>query len=94
MTAAWCITCKVNEQVALVQEEILAGFARDNIVYLKGDWTNRDNTITAYLEQFGRNGVPLYVFYAAPDAQTGQRPDPVILPQILTPGIVKETLDL
>lgn len=94
MTAAWCITCKVNEQVALAQEEIQAAFARHNIVYLKGDWTNRDDTITAYLEQHGRNGVPLYVFYGAPGSQTGKRPDPVLLPQILTPGIVKEKLAL
>ena len=94
MTAAWCITCKVNEQIALAPQDVQAGFARNNIVYLKGDWTNRDHTITAYLEQFGRNGVPIYVFYGAPDEESGARPAPVILPQILTPGIVKEKLDL
>lgn len=94
MTAAWCITCKVNEQVALAPQDIQAAFARNNIVYLKGDWTNRDHTITAYLEQFGRNGVPIYVFYDAADEESGVRPAPVILPQILTPGIVKEKLNL
>lgn len=94
MTAAWCITCKVNEQVALAPEEIQALFASNEIVYLKGDWTNRDATISQYLESYNRSGVPIYVFYGAPDETTGQRPAPVVLPQILTPAIVKEKLNL
>lgn len=94
MTAAWCITCKVNEQVALAQEDMQALFAEHNIQYFKGDWTNRDATISQYLESYGRSGVPLYVFYDAPNEQTGERPEPVVLPQILTPGIVKNKLGL
>ncbi len=94
MTAAWCITCKVNEQVALATEDTLALFAENDIVYFKGDWTNRDAAITEYLETYGRSGVPLYVFYGAPDEATGKRPEPVVLPQILTPSIVQDKLNL
>jgi thiol:disulfide interchange protein DsbD len=82
-TAAWCITCLVNEKVALNQAPVREAFAEANIVYLKGDWTRQDPAITAKLAEFSRNGVPLYVFYPA-----GRESRPVVLPQILTPAIV------
>jgi thiol:disulfide interchange protein len=82
-TAAWCISCLVNERVALSHERVVAAFSTDDITYLKGDWTNRDPEITAFLADFGRSGVPLYLFYPA-----GRPSDPVQLPQILTPDIV------
>ncbi len=82
-TAAWCITCLVNERVALNQGSVSEAFADANIVYLKGDWTRQDAAITAKLSEFNRNGVPLYVFYPA-----GRESRPVILPQILTAAIV------
>ena len=63
----------------------------NNVIYIKGDWTNRDSEITEYLESYGRNGVPLYVYYGAID-ESGQRPDPYVLPQILTPTIVINTI--
>lgn len=92
MTAAWCITCKVNERVALSTKSAKDLFVTENVSYLKGDWTNQDPEITAYLSRYGRNGVPLYVFYGARDPQTGQRPDPVVLPQLLTPGIIADAI--
>ena len=86
MTADWCITCKVNEKVALSSQDVKDILDKDGVTYLKGDWTNSDPAITRYLDSFGRNGVPLYVVY---------RPgtDPKILPQILTPSIVTEALE-
>lgn len=90
MTAAWCITCKVNERVALEIPATRALFAEHDMIYFKGDWTNQDPDITAYLQNYGRNGVPIYVYYAPPI--DGQRPEPVVLPQILTPAIVREAL--
>lgn len=92
MTAAWCITCKVNERVALDAPETIALFRTKNVVTLKGDWTNMNPEITAFLKSYGRSGVPLYVFYGPPDKTTGTRPEPVVLPQILTPGIVARVL--
>ncbi|WP_295541543.1 thioredoxin family protein [uncultured Thiohalocapsa sp.] len=81
MTAAWCITCLVNERVALGRPAVARAFAEGDILYLKGDWTNRDAAITEYLAAFGRNGVPIYVYYPPAGA-------PRVLPQVLTEGIV------
>lgn len=81
MTAAWCISCLVNERVALSSKVVRESFARRGIVYMKGDWTRRDAEITAFLRAHGRDGVPFYAYYPA-------RGEEVILPEILSPGIV------
>jgi thiol:disulfide interchange protein DsbD len=81
MSAAWCITCIVNEKMAL-GPDMTKALAAKGVVLLKGDWTNQDKQITALLASFGRSGVPLYVYYP-PHNQT-----PVVLPQILSRGIV------
>lgn len=91
MTAAWCITCKVNHRLAIDIESTRKAFKEANVRYLIGDWTNYDKEITAYLDSFGRSGVPIYVFYGTPD-ENGKRPNPKLLPQILTPGIVHATI--
>jgi thiol:disulfide interchange protein len=86
MTASWCISCLVNERVALSRPEVKAAFAQAGITYLKGDWTREDPAITAVLKAHGRSGVPLYLYYA-PGAAEAQ-----VLPQILTPGLVIEAV--
>lgn len=86
MTAAWCISCLVNERVALSRPEVGEAFAKAGITYLKGDWTREDPKITAVLKAHGRSGVPLYLYYA-PGAAEAQ-----VLPQILTPGLVIEAI--
>jgi thiol:disulfide interchange protein DsbD len=85
MTAAWCITCLVNERVALERPAVAEAMARSDAVYLKGDWTRRDPAITAFLAGFGRNGVPLYVWYPRPD-------QPLVLPQLLTEGVLLDAI--
>jgi len=85
MTAAWCITCLVNERVALRPEAVRAAFAAKGVTYMKGDWTRQDPEITAFLRQHGRDGVPLYVLYPAHGAAE-------VLPQILTEGTVLAAL--
>ena len=77
-TAAWCITCLVNEQAVLSRAPVKAAFADKHVTYMVADWTNRNAAITRLLDQNGRSGVPLYLYYA-PGAGK-----PVILPQILT----------
>ena len=77
-TAAWCITCLVNEQAVLSRPDIQAAFSDHHVAYLVADWTNRNDTITKLLGENGRSGVPLYLYFA-PGASK-----PVILPQILT----------
>ena len=63
VTAAWCITCKVNETLVLNTKEIKTFLEKNNITLIKLDWTNYDDSITNYLESFNRQGVPLYVYY-------------------------------
>lgn len=85
-TADWCITCKVNERVALNTESTRALFAERKITFMVADWTQRDAQITEWLASFGRNGVPLYVYYPP------HKP-PVVLPQIITPSVVSSTIE-
>ena len=86
-TADWCVTCKINEAGALTSARTTEAFRAANAVYLVGDWTLRDDAITAELERHGRSGVPLYLLYAPGEAQ------PRILPQLLTEGLVTEALE-
>jgi thiol:disulfide interchange protein DsbD len=81
-TAAWCITCLVNEQAVLSRPNVKAAFAARNVAYLVADWTNNDPAVTKLLNDNGRSGVPLYLYYVPGAAE------PVILPQILTEGEV------
>jgi DsbC/DsbD-like thiol-disulfide interchange protein/cytochrome c biogenesis protein CcdA len=84
-SAAWCVTCLVNERIALGNSEVQSRLQKDGVVTLKGDWTNPDPAITAALHSHGREGVPLYLLYPPQGS-------PAVLPQILTPGIVLAAL--
>jgi thiol:disulfide interchange protein DsbD len=86
MTAAWCVTCLVNERLALSSQSVRQAFSAHHVVYLKGDWTRSDPAITAYLKDFERDGVPLYVLYP------GGEGAPEVLPQVLTEGAVLDRL--
>jgi thiol:disulfide interchange protein DsbD len=87
-TAAWCLSCQVNKQVALNSDEVARKFEKLGVTTVEADWTSRDENITRALAEFGRNSVPLYVLYAP-----GKSNQPIILPEILTPGIVLDALD-
>ena len=86
-TADWCITCKVNERVALKTEETLKFFEKKNIFYLEADWTNKNELIAKKLASFGRSSIPLYIYY--PD----EKSVPIILPEILTESVIKDYLN-
>ena len=81
MTADWCLTCKVNEQVAIEREETRAAFDKAGVTVLRGDWTRRDPAITRYLETQEAAGVPLYIWYAP--GKAGEK-----LPQVLSPDLL------
>lgn len=86
-TAKWCLICQTNH-IALSTDEVSNKFKNSGVVKMKADWTKRDEVIAAELRKFGRNSVPLYVLYdSKPES------NPQILPQILTPTIVIESLD-
>ncbi|MGH7476798.1 MAG: thioredoxin family protein, partial [Longimicrobiales bacterium] len=85
-TAAWCLSCQVNERVALNSGAAREAFAEADVALLKADWTSRDPATTQALQSFGRSGVPLYVLYPA-----GGSP-PEILPALLTPGMIVDAV--
>lgn len=87
-TAAWCLSCQVNQKVALDRDEVQAGFRERNVLLLKADWTRRDPAISAELAKFGRNSVPLYLYYSGRDPKAA----PVQLPELLTVDTVLKAL--
>jgi thiol:disulfide interchange protein DsbD len=86
LTAAWCITCQVNERLVLRSEAVQAAFTAHGVTMLKGDWTNGDPAIGDLLRAHGREGVPLYLLYPP-----GPGPA-VLLPEVLTEGTVLRAL--
>jgi thiol:disulfide interchange protein DsbD len=84
-TASWCLTCLVNERNAFADSAVQEVFRDRGVTLMKGDWTNRDPAITQALAAFGRAGVPLYVVYNSKPGSSA----PVVLPQLLTPGVVQ-----
>lgn len=87
-TAAWCLSCQVNERLVLSRSEVLGAFRAKGVALVRADWTRREPAITRALASFGRSGVPLYVLY--PPDPAGQ---PKLLPAVLTIGIVLDALD-
>lgn len=87
-TAAWCLTCQVNERVALGNSEVQQAFERKSVVMLKADWTNQDEAITQALRKLGRSGVPTYALYPA-----DTKMQPRLLPEVLTPRLVIKALE-
>ncbi len=87
-TAAWCLSCQVNERVALNSDDVQARFKEGNVVLMKADWTKYDPAITEALHTVGRSGVPTYVIYPA-----GGAAKPDVLPELLSKSIVIDALD-
>jgi thiol:disulfide interchange protein DsbD len=85
-TASWCLSCQVNERVALDQPSVQKAFQDSNVALLKADWTRGDDAITQTLASLGRSGVPAYALYVPGETQ------PRLLPEALTPGIVIEAV--
>ena len=86
-TAGWCLSCQVNERVALSQPQVMKAFGERNVALFRADWTREDPAITQALAALGRSGVPVYALYSP-----GQN-DPQLLPQVLTPGIVLDEIN-
>lgn len=86
MTAAWCLTCIANERMVLDTNPVRYAFRSNHVVFMQGDWTHRDETITSFLHQYGHDGVPFYLFLPV-------KGEPIILPQILTQDIIINTLN-
>ncbi|HVP17597.1 MAG TPA: thioredoxin family protein [Spirochaetia bacterium] len=85
-TAKWCLTCQVNEKVALENPAVQSAFHEAEVATLRADWTDRNDAIAAALARLGRAGVPVYALYPRGSSI------PVLLPEVLTPGVVLEAL--
>ena len=81
-TADWCLTCKVNERIAIDTDGVRAAFAAEKVAVLLGDWTDGDPTLGRFIQAHNRAGVPLYLFYPSGGGE------PQVLPQVLTPGLL------
>lgn len=86
-TAKWCLSCQVNERVALSRPEVQQAFTNANVALFRADWTQHDESIAEALQKLGRSGVPAYVLY------TPGQTSPRLLPEALTPGIVLEAIN-
>ncbi len=85
-TADWCITCKVNEAVALKTSKVRKILSDKDITYIEADWTRKDPVISSALERYGRTGLPLYLLFPS-------QGEPLILPEILTEDILLSYLN-
>ena len=86
-TARWCATCQTNKRIVFSSDNVKREFRDRGVVTLKADWTNRDPAITAELARWKRSAVPFNLVYLP-----GQ-PEPIVLPELLTPSIVLEALE-
>ena len=87
MTADWCVTCKANEHTVLDGDAFQALLKRTGTVYMKGDWTDVNPTISAFLEQYHSPGVPLYVVFPK-NGGPGHA-----LPTVLTESLVEDAVN-
>jgi thiol:disulfide interchange protein DsbD len=87
-TAAWCLSCKVNEAAVLRSKEVEAALAKHDFVLLKADWTQYDPKITQMLASVGRSGVPTYVIYPP-----GKVSNADVLPELLTKDVVLKAVE-
>jgi thiol:disulfide interchange protein len=87
LTADWCLTCLANEKIALHTEAVEKTFDELNVATIKGDWTNTDPSITALLQEYGRSGVPLYLWFPANSTEKA-----TILPQLLSQDLLLKVL--
>ena len=85
-TAKWCLTCLLNDKTVLSSKAFQKLAQKHHLRLFKADWTNRSDKIKNALNRYGRNSVPLYVYYPS------SKETPIILPQILTNGIMLQTL--
>ena len=87
-TAAWCLTCQLNDRVAFGSAAVREAFDRHGVVPMRADWTNQDAEITRALASFGRSGVPLNVLYGDEPSE-----EPIVQPTLLTPAVVVSAIE-
>jgi len=86
-TAAWCLSCQVNEKAVLQDKSVEQELLRQHYVLLRADWTRYDSEITGALGRVGRSGVPTYVVFPSRASSS-----PHVLPELLTRSVVLDTI--
>lgn len=87
VTADWCLTCQINKSLVLERGRVAELLGGGGVVAMRADWTSPDDRIAAYLESFGRYGIPFNVVHG-PAAPGG-----VVLPEILSESAVLKAVD-
>jgi suppressor for copper-sensitivity B len=87
VSAAWCLSCKVNEAAVLDREPVAGRLFASGVVAMRGDWTRPDPALTRYLESLGRYGIPFDAVYGP------GRPEGETLPELLSADAVLRALD-
>jgi suppressor for copper-sensitivity B len=88
VTAAWCLTCQVNEKLVLGAEPVASALRGAAVVAMRADWTRPDAGIAQYLQSFGRYGIPFYAVYG-PNAPQGLPLAEIVTPDQVTQAIRK-----
>ena len=86
-TADWCITCQLNKKTTLENKILQSFFKRENVLLMRGDWTQRDKKILNFIKSYDRLGIPVNIIYG-PNNKKG-----IILPEILTKKIVIDNIN-
>ena len=86
ITADWCITCVVNERGVLARQDIAALLNAENVIAMRGDWTQPDTEVEAYLKRYGRYAIPFNQVFG-PALPNGK-----LLPELLTKDVVRSAL--
>lgn len=86
-TAKWCLTCLLNEKTVLHTDNFIKFAKENNINLFKADWTENNETVGHAIKAFGRNSVPLYVYYPKREQNY------IILPQLLEINYLKSVLN-
>jgi len=87
VTADWCLTCQINKNFVIAQDDILMRLRAGDVIAMQADWTLPDDAIATYLVSFGRYGIPFNAVYG-PSA-----PDGIALPELLSHDVVMKALD-
>ena len=86
VTAEWCVTCLANKRLVLSLESVKGALGGDGVIAMRADWTRPDAAIAAFLQRFGRYGIPFNVVFG-PGASGG-----IPLPELLNESVVLDAL--
>lgn len=63
VTADWCVTCKANKINVMLRDDVQQALQADDVVALRGDWSQPSAAITDFLKQRGSVAIPFNQIY-------------------------------